>query len=87
MSSSPAKPQRPMYSHNQQAHDKMLNTQINSTARQPHAPQDQYCQNPETSAGEDTGNPGHGAPLLRKPVQGLLKEQTQSHRVTQQFHL
>ena len=61
-------------------------TQINSTARQPHTPQDKDCQNPETSAGEDMANLGRGVPLPRKPVQRLLKEQTQTDRVTQQFH-
>ena len=67
MPSSPAKPQRPTYSHNQQAHDKMLNitdhqgTQINSTARQPQAPRTNTVktQKPVLARTQGTWDAGH----------------------------
>lgn len=92
-SSSLATPQRPAYSHNQQAHDKMLNitdhqgTQINSTARQPPTYQDKYCQNQKPVLARTWGIWDSGAPLPRKAGQRFLKEQTQNYRATRQFHL
>ena len=55
-SSSPATPQRPAYSHKQQAHDKMLNITDHQGCKTASHPSGQTLSKPETSAGKDMGN-------------------------------